>query len=123
MERWNIILADMSVSMEQLKQLTAKVVGELNKDKEPVEDLKTVVGILERVLKGDLVFMEPKTTSYFYDDFLGGISKAALHCFHLKNKEVAFNPTPIDDLQRLCPLPWHDSSLHPRNPSRQRRLH
>ena len=77
-----------AISIEQLKPLGTKLITDLNKDREPVEDLKSAIKILDLVLTKEASFQDTKASAYFYDDFLGGISKAALKCFRFKNKEV-----------------------------------
>ncbi len=78
-----------TISIEQLKSLGTKLIRDLNLDKEPIEDLKLAVKLLDQVLTRESVFQDPKASAYFYDDFLGGISKSALKSFRFKNKEVS----------------------------------
>ncbi len=76
-----------TISIEQLKPLGTKVTAELNRDHEPLEDLKQVVKFADDVLKG-ATFKDAKAAAYFYDDFLGGVSKAALKTYRFRDKEV-----------------------------------
>jgi len=76
-----------TISIEDIKPLGTKVTSELNKGREPLEELKTVIKVVDDVLAG-ASFKDPKTAEYFYGDFLGGVSKAALKTYHFKEKEV-----------------------------------
>lgn len=78
----------MSISFEQLRTLGNKVILELNKDKEPFNDLTEVEKLICQVTSGEAKFVDNRAAFLFYDDFLGGISKAILQSFHFKNKEV-----------------------------------
>jgi len=76
-----------TISIEELKPLGTKVTSELNRDKEPVEEFKQVVKYAEQVLSG-VPFKDQKASDYFYDEFLGCISKAALKTYRFRNTDV-----------------------------------
>lgn len=61
--------------------------SELNKSHEPLEELAKAVNVVDDVLQG-VSFKDPKSAEYFYGDFLGGVSKAALKTYHFKEREV-----------------------------------
>eukprot|EP00831_Metopus_contortus_P019941 TRINITY_DN18709_c0_g1_i1.p1 TRINITY_DN18709_c0_g1~~TRINITY_DN18709_c0_g1_i1.p1 ORF type:complete len:113 (-),score=32.63 TRINITY_DN18709_c0_g1_i1:78-416(-) len=75
-------------SMEDLKPMGMKMIELLNKDKEPLDEMKKVHQYIDMALSGEVSFQDEKTESYFYDGFLGGIAKAALNSYHFKNNEM-----------------------------------
>lgn len=75
------------ISIEDIKPLGTKVSSELNKGKEPLEDFKKAIQVVYDVLEG-ASFKDPKSSEYFYGDFLGGITKAALKTYRFKEKLV-----------------------------------
>lgn len=78
----------MQIAIEELKQLGSRLIADFNKDREPLEEMKQAINYLDCIIKGEASFKDTRATQYFYDEFLGGISKAALESFHFKNKEV-----------------------------------
>jgi hypothetical protein len=79
----------MSISYEQIKLLSTKIVADLNKNKEPLDEMLSVVKLVEQVLSREVAFQDKKASQFFYDEFLGSISKAALNEGSFKNKEVS----------------------------------
>jgi hypothetical protein len=75
------------ISIEDIKPLGTKVASELNKNREPLEEFKEAIKVVDDVLAG-ASFKDPKTAEYFYGDFLGGIVKGSLKTYHFKEKEV-----------------------------------
>ena len=85
----NAIIYLMSISYEQLKLLSTKIVADLNKNKEPFEEMASVVKLVGQVLSREATFQDKKASQLFYDEFLGGISKASLNEANFKNKDVS----------------------------------
>jgi len=77
----------LEISIEEMKKLAAKIATELNRDHEPLEEIKQTISLLDQLLQGS-IFKNPKTEEYFLGEFLGEISKNALKSFHFKTREV-----------------------------------
>lgn len=88
----NTFIYLMSISYEQIKLLSTKIVADLNKNKEPLDDMISVVKIVGQVLSKEATFQDKKASQFFYDEFLGGISKACLNEGSFKNKDVSYFP-------------------------------
>jgi len=78
----------MEISIEILKPLSTKLITDINHDKEPLVELKEAIRILDNFIDEKVLIKDQKTLKYFYDDFLGGISKAALKSHHFRDKDV-----------------------------------
>jgi hypothetical protein len=79
------------ISIEDIKPLGTKVISELGKNREPVEEFKKVVTLVDSVVQG-ASFSDLKAAEYFFGDFLGIISKTALKTYHFADHEVSFHP-------------------------------
>eukprot|EP00826_Nyctotherus_ovalis_P042055 TRINITY_DN4291_c0_g1_i3.p1 TRINITY_DN4291_c0_g1~~TRINITY_DN4291_c0_g1_i3.p1 ORF type:complete len:132 (-),score=10.61 TRINITY_DN4291_c0_g1_i3:877-1272(-) len=77
----------LEISIEEMKALDTKIASELSKRREPIEELKQVVKMVDQILQ-EAKFKDAKEEEYFFTGFLGKISKNALNSSHFKSREV-----------------------------------
>ncbi len=81
-----------TISIERLKPVCTPVISDLGHGREPLAGLRAATAILDDFLQSRPSIPDRRTSRYFFEEFLGGIAKAAMGSSHIRSKEAYIFP-------------------------------